>query len=262
MVYFQLRHMWRVGALKVEQFARELRSQRENRERMQLHNAILAKRNRRLEAISDKLEELMQKRKKAIEECLRFEKRYERMNAIVRLFAGPPVKNRIHAMKRNREALEVRISEFNDVIAKIRGEPLPEPDELSQESRRQINMAVLALAQHLVIHFSGHDLARLAKKASQRTVGDMKFGERRACDQLVERIRERVEALNAEKSLANRVKKRAELLSGQVHFRQETDSLPVREDLAEIRFSDDAKQSPLRINVLTDGYWDLEEVLI
>jgi hypothetical protein len=254
--------MWRVGALRVEQFARELRTQREGRERMQLHNAILAKRNRRLEAISDKLEELTQKRKKAIEECLRFEKRFDRMNVFMRLFAGPALKSRIQATKSNREALEVRISEFNDVIAKIRGEPLPEPDDLSLESRRQINMAVLALAQHLVIHFSGHDLARLAKKASQRTVGDLKFGERRACDQLVERIRERVEELNAEKSLASRVKKRVELLSGQVHFRQEADSVPVREDLAEIGFKDDAKRSPLRINVLADSYWDLEEVLI
>ncbi len=33
MVYFQLRHLWRVGAQRLEQFGRELQTQREKRER-------------------------------------------------------------------------------------------------------------------------------------------------------------------------------------------------------------------------------------
>ena len=262
MVYFQLRHLWRVAALKVEQFSRDLKTQREDRERMHLHSAILAKRNRRLDAINVKLEELKQKRRQALGELKKAEERYERMNFVVRLFAGPGLKGQIDAANRNREALEVRIAEFNDVIAKIKGEPLPEPEELSLESRRQINVAVLALAQYLVIHFANHDLARLAKKASQRTVGDMKFGERRICDQLVELIRERIEEIQNEKSLASRVKQRADLIIGAISYRHETDSIPNREDLAEIVINENSKHPPLRINVLADDYWDLEQFLI
>ena len=51
MVYFQLRHLWRVGAQRLEQFGRELQAQREKRERAQLQDAEMAKRQRRLDAV-------------------------------------------------------------------------------------------------------------------------------------------------------------------------------------------------------------------
>ena len=267
MVYFQLRHMWRVAALKVEQFGTELKHQREKRERAQLHNAVLAKRNRRLDAIKLKLDELLQKRKHAIEECLRLEKRLASMNFLVRLFAGPSQRNRVQGMKRNRAALEGRIEEFNEVIEKIQGEPLPESDGLSLESRRLINVAIIALAQHLVVHFSKHDLARLAKKAMKRSVADMKFGDRRVCDQMVERVRESVEELNGDKSLADRVKGRSDMLVNGLKYLHESDASPIPEDLAEIPISPKlgqkgkAASSTLRVNVLADEYWDLSRVL-
>jgi len=267
MVYFQLRHMWRAGALKVQQFGKELKLQREKRERQQLHNTVLAKRSRRLEAIRVKLKELLQKRKQAIEENLRLEKRLERMNFVVRLFGGPRVKSRIQSLAQNRAALDERIEEFNEVIEKIQGEPLPEPEGLSLESRRLINLAILALAQHLVVHFSEHDLARLSRKASKRSVGDMKFGDRLACDQMVERIRERINDLHSESQLADRVKRRADSLVNEVEYRHESDAIPMRSGLAGIPVSvgqataDQTVGSPLRVNVLEDDFFDLSQVL-
>ncbi len=272
MVYFQLRHVWRVGALKVEQFARELVTQREKRERMQLHNSVLAKRNRRLEAIKVKLDELLQKRKVAIEESVQCEERLAGMNFIVRLFAGPALKSRIQGLQSNRAALDERVEEFNDVIEKIQGEPLPEPDGLSLESRRLINIAVIALAQQLALHFSEHDLSRLAKKASKCSVVDMKFGDRRVCDQMVERIREQVEQLNQDKQLADKVKARADKLVNVVKYRNESDSGPMQESLGEIvPMSGKDKQAngggfelsqSLRVNVLEDDYWELTRSLV
>jgi hypothetical protein len=55
LVYFQLRHMWRIASLRLEQFGKELHMQRERRERAQLHEAALAKRKRRLDAVNEKL---------------------------------------------------------------------------------------------------------------------------------------------------------------------------------------------------------------
>ena len=269
MVYFQLRHLWRVGALKVEQFARELKLQREKRERLQLHNTILAKRNRRMQAIKIKLDELLLKRKQTIEECLQQEQRLERMNVLIRLFAGSSLKRRIEGIRSNRAALDERIQEFNEVIEKIQGEPLPEPEGLSLESRRLINIAVIALAQHLAAHFSEHDLARLAKKSSKRTVADMKFGDRRICDQMVERIRERVEQLNQDKQLADKVKARADRLMNAVRFGHDSDAQPMSQSLGEIdpyssveaKPNGRAAEAMLRINVLEDDFWDVSGVL-
>lgn len=266
MVYFQLRHLWRVAALKIEQFARELKVQREKRERTQLHNTVLAKRKRRLDAIQEKLGDLSQKRKLAIEQCLKYEQRLERTNFIVRLFRGPSLRSRIESLKSNRVALEERIAEFNEIIEKIQGEPLPEPDGLSLESRRLINLAIIALAQHLVVHFAEHDLARLARKAARRTVADMKFGDRRVCDQMVERIRDSVDELNRDRQLADRVKRRADRLVNEAGYRHDSDATPMREALGEIprRIDRDSglDEPPLRANVLEDDYWDLTRNLL
>ena len=133
--------------------------------------------------------------------------------------------------------------------------------------RRLINLAVIALAQHLVVHFSEHDLARLSRKATRRSVGDMKFGDRRACDQMVERIRQRINDLNADKQLADRVKRRADRLVNEVEYRHESDAMPKREGLAEIpvavanNAADQLAGPPLRVNVLEDDFWDLSQVV-
>lgn len=272
MVYFQLRHMWRVGALRIEQFGKELHMQRERRERAQLHNEVLSKRKRRLDAINEKLGDLLQKRKKFIEEAIRYEQRLERLNFIMRIFVGTRIRRRMQGMRKNRAALEERIDEFNELIEKIQGEPLPEPEGLSLESRRLINVAVLAFAQHLVVHFSDHELASLAKACTQRPVADMKFGDRRTCDRMVELIRERIEELGTDKTLADRVKRRTDYLINEVDYGHETDSVPRADCVPDVQrviepASNDSMplrrvtDAPLHVNVLADDYWDLYAVL-
>ena len=102
--------------------------------------------------------------------------------------------------------LEEKLEELRALAEKIQGEPLPEPEGLSLDSRRLINTAIVALAQHLCVHFSEHDLASLAKTSTERAVADMKFGDRRDCDRMVERIREKIEELKQQKTFADQVK--------------------------------------------------------
>jgi hypothetical protein len=272
MVYFQLRHLWRVGAQRLEQFGKELQVQREKRERSQLQEAALAKRKRRLEAINEKVRGLIEKRKLVNEEAARLEQSLANMNRLIRFFRGPPLKRRIAGLQNGRLVLEEKLEELKELIEKIQGEPLPEPEDLSLESRRLINAAVIALAQHLVLHFSEHDLASLAKTATERAVADMKFGDRRDCDRMVERIRERIEELKQQKTLADQVKKRADQLLAEVKYRNDSDSVPTVECAEYISrvlgpssldqdLTRRASDSPLRINVLADDYWDLFAVL-
>jgi hypothetical protein len=271
MVYFQLRHLWRVGAQRLEQFGKELQMMREKRERAQLHEAAIAKRDRRLDAIKEKLAGLVEKRKAVIDEAGKFEQQLEKMNRLIRLFRAPRLKTRIAGLHNGRGVLEEKIEELKELTEKIQGEPLPEPEEMSLESRRLINVAIIALAQHLVVHFAEHDLASLAKSATERAVGDMKFGDRRDCDRMVERVREKIEELKQQKALADLVKRRADQLLTEMKYRNDTDSVPTIECLqlvsrnAGVNATEDltrrASDAPLRINVLADDYWDLLAVL-
>jgi hypothetical protein len=269
MVYFQLRHLWRVAALRLDQFGKELHTQREKRERAALHETALAKRRRRLGAINDKVAELSQKRHKVIEETLRLEQRLERTHVLLRLFRGPQLKRRIQGSLASRAMLEQRIEEFSELTEKIQGEPLPELDGLTLESKRLINAAIIAFAQHLVLHFSEHDLASLAKEATQRPVADMKFGDRRSCDRMVERVRERIEELRQDRTLADQVKRRTDRLINELSYAKETDSVPRHGSVDEINPVVGAEQgparrvsdAPLRVNVLAEDYWDVYSIL-
>ena len=81
------------------------------------------------------------------------------------------------------------------------------------------------------VHFSEHDLASLAKTSTERAVADMKFGDRRDCDRMVERIREKIEELKQQKTFADQVKRRTDLLLAEVKYRNDTDSVPSVESL-------------------------------
>ena len=271
MVYFQLRHLWRVGAQKIEQFGAELKAQREQRERAQLHEAALAKRSRRLGAITDRLDSVLGKQQVLLQEYRAAEGLLASMNGFKRFFKGPGIRRRLNGMKAGNGALQKKIDELKELQEKIQGEALPEPDGLSLESRRLINCAIIALAQHLVVHFSENDLIGLTKTAAERPVGDMKFGDRRDCDRMVELIRERIEDLRQQTDLAAEVRRRTDYLGSHVQYRNETDSLPTTESVATLAQKPSeaegdepergSSNAPLRINVLLDEYWDIFAVL-
>jgi hypothetical protein len=273
MVYFQLRHLWRMGAQRLEQFGKELQTQREKRERAQVQDAEIAKRKRRLDAVNEKVGGLADKHRAVVDDLSRSEQQLERMNRLLRWLRGPGLKRRIAGLKDGRHMLDEKLAELRELAEKIQGEPLPEPDELSLESRRLINCAIIGLAQHLVVHFSEHDLASLAKTSTERPVGDMKFGDRRDCDRMVERIREKIEELKQQKTLADQVKRRTDLLLAEVKYRNDTDSVPNIEGVQliarspgaqannEVDLARRAADAPLRINVVADDYWDLLAVM-
>jgi hypothetical protein len=272
MVYFQLRHLWRVGAQRLEQFGRELQTQREKRERAQLQEAEIAKRQRRLDAIKEKTDALMEKRRTTADEQTRLTQQLDSMNMLVRLFRAGALKRQLAGLASGRQMLDEKFEELKALTEKIQGEPLPEPEALSLDSRRLINTAIIALAQHLVVHFAEHDLASLAKTSTERAVADMKFGDRRDCDRMVERIREKIEELKQQKTFADQVKRRTDLLLAEVKYRNESDSVPTVESVQlinrtpaaqanELELARRSSDAPLRINVVADGYWDLLAVM-
>jgi hypothetical protein len=106
MVYFQLRHLWRVGGQRLEQFGRELQAQREKRERAQLQDAEMAKRQRRLDAVREKMAGLAEKRRGAAEDQARLEQKLASMNAILRLFRASSIKRQIAGLLSGRQMLE------------------------------------------------------------------------------------------------------------------------------------------------------------
>jgi len=273
MVYFQLRHLWRISAQRVEQFSKELRAQRERKERAKLQEAALQKRKHRLDILNDKLQSLLIKDRNIAHELEGHQKRLDAMNGVFKIFKGRSLKRRMVGLNNGREALQMRIDEVKETQQKINAEPLPDISGLSLESRRLINLAVLALAQELVLHFAEHNLVNFAKSATEKPVADMKFGDRRDCDRLVERIRGRIGELDDQKAMADAVKVRTDHLLTQVSYADEKTPVPLSEAFAGIPPEvpstggdgvqrQRASDAPLRVNVLSDDYWDVLRFLL
>jgi len=271
MAYFQLRHLWRICGQRLEQFFQELSAQRERRERAKLHETVLDKRKRRLDILNDKLQSLLIKERNITHEVQTLQQTLDAMNAFQRLYRGPGIKRQISGLNKGREALEFRVQEVKETQESINGEPLPDISGLSVDSRRLINLAVLALAQELVLHFSEHNLTALAKSATEKPVSDLKFGDRRDCDRLVDRIRSRISELNNQKQIADSVKLRTDYLLTQVSYNEETSTVPQIDALESIPPQlpgqsagaplNRASDAPVRVNVLASDYWDVLKVL-
>ena len=268
MVYFQLRNVWRVAAQKLEQFSTELEQQRLNRERAKVQEASLSKRQRRLAAIEDKLNELRSERGGLNARVEKLQAKVAGMNAIVKLFKGRSMRAQIEQLGVQAEQLDEQLSNQQSLSDKLEGEPLPEVEGLSLESRRIVNTAVIALAQHLVVHFSANNLAISARDAMHKTVGDMRFGDRRECDRMVESIRSRIADLKEETQLADLVKKRAAMIARELKYRDETDSRPsafsvplIMPSLNDDKNGRRGADAPIKINVIADDFWDLSGYL-
>ena len=268
MVYFQLRNIWRVAAQKLEQFSSELEQQRLSRERNTMHEAAVSKRQRRLAAIEDKIDEIRSERSGFTVRSQKLQVRLASMNALVRLFRKGRLQARIERLDAKVAALTQQLEDQQNLSDKIEGEPLPDVEGLSVESRRIVNTAIIALAQHLVVHFSANKLAQIARDSMHKTVGDMRFGDRRECDRMVESIRARIADLKEETQLADLVKKRAALIARELKYRDDTDSLPSAFSVPQISPSlshgttgrRDA-DAPIKVNVIADDYWDLSRFL-
>jgi hypothetical protein len=268
MVYFQLRNIWRVAATKLEQFSMELEQHRLSRERRILHEAALSKRQRRLAAIEDKVNELRAEQTGLQARAEKLAEELAGMNPIIRLFRQRGLQAKVDELNSGAAAISDQLQEQQALSDKIEGEPLPEVEGLSIESRRIVNTAIIALAQQLVVHFSANNLAETARDSMRKTVGDMRFGDRRECDRLVESIRSRIADLKEESRLADLVRKRSALIARDLRFPNESDSLPSAFSVPEIAPSLDQEQQgrrgsdkPIRVNVIADDFWDLSRFL-
>ncbi|HMB71928.1 MAG TPA: hypothetical protein VKQ06_00035 [Gammaproteobacteria bacterium] len=269
MVYFQLRNVWRVASQRLEQFSVDIEQDRLERERKALQDSAISKRQRRLAAIEENTRNTRCERTGLSAEAEKLEASLARMHLLKRLFRRRAVESEIDGMRAQVESLTNQLREFDELAEKLEGEPLPEVEDLSIENRRYVNTAVIALAQHLVVHFSPNRLAQTSREAMRRTVGEMRFGDRRECDRMVESIRSRIADLKAESKLAELVRQRAARISTELQYRSETDTVPGVFSLNRIMPSANAKRygrrsadAAIEVNVLADDYWDLSRHLI
>lgn len=135
-------------------------------------------------------------------------------------------------------------------------------------ARRAINLALLALAQYLYLHFSEHNISEMARSAGTKPVSDVNFGMANECLKIGNQVYDVVSKLRADKTRPEKLKNRTDFLRQKAVFTGPQDTVPEESCLDYMLPA--SKSSPavdieahaVAINVLRLNYWDLQNLLL
>lgn len=153
-------------------------------------------------------------------------------------------------------------------LERVRDREAPPFKGLSVAAKREINLQLIALAQYLVVHFSENDIAAMAHATQKKEPGESHYGTPQECLAMEKPLRDAIAKLKADDKRADRLKRRSDHLRQQLQFAGNADTLPEPQTLNRIALSVggsqaiDSVRGDLLINVLEQGYWGLDEVVI
>jgi hypothetical protein len=261
-VFYQLRSLALRCERKLAKLAEQLKQQREQRQ----HNSLLVKWNEERARESKACEqEFAAERQRAseLDERLRAERsRLMAMSGFLRFFRKRSVTAVLDGIAAEIVRTEQRQDELLGALEEIRNRRPPENRGLELSSKRSINFMILAFAQQLFLHFRDNDLAGLAKEANEKSAGAVNYGDRQSCEDLLGRVRKRLEALEGNVESAAVLQRRAKLIGEHALFRTESDAVPISATVTTVYdIDDDGGVRKFEANLLGENYWGIAKVL-
>lgn len=268
-VFYQLRNIWLTCREEMVLFAAELKKQQEDRERKKQVMHFNQKRESRLRKLNLKIADLKAQGEEIAIQINAFEQRKAELKAFWYFFKRREVDAQLSKVNRQREELRETVSELFDKRMKVESEAWPEFPGVTLDGKRTINIAIIAMAQHLYDYFSDDSLSAMAKASMIKQPQDLKFGDRRTCVSMMDKIKGQVDNLKSKREFATEIKRRTEHLRTTVRYRKEEDVVPVAESvgtmtvgLKDKTFRDTLTDMSKEPNVLADEYWDIYDILL
>ena len=263
-VFFQLRSLWEACYMQMTKFVKELKKQQEDRERLKQVMEFNQERQARLQAASQRILQVKKTSDDAQERIAAVATELESLKGFWNFLKRREVQ-RMHTEESGHLAkIRASMEELFDQRIKIESEPWPEYPGLSTGGKRAINIAMIAMAQHLFLFLSEHSLATKARAAKYEYVGDAHYGPKSDCEYLMGVIAKAISAMKAERGYGEELKTRSEAIRKQAKFRTERDAIPTPESVGiiETEYGSGIAGVPLEVNVLSENYWDLDQVLV
>jgi len=261
-VFYQLRGLALHCQRKLSKFSEQLKQQREQR----VHNSLLVawneERARELKVLERELvatREFVQR----VDGQLQGERdRLLSMSGFLKIFRRRAVTATLENFGKQIDAANERERSLLQRLDEIRNRKPPENQGLDVGSKRSINFMILSLGQQLFLLFADDDLALMAKEASEKSVGAINYGNRRECEQLLARIREKSESVDQNADFASILQQRAKLISEQALFRNDGDAVPIAASISTV-FDIDGEGTVEKtdVSLLGENYWGIAKIL-
>ncbi len=265
-VFYQLRGIWQHCRKKLTRFARDLSARQTDREHQreisrfqqlrQAENSVIEQQIARLAKISAKQEA----------ELRACGEERQKLNSFWHFFRRRKLNARFASLRESYEATVCQIEQLQAKKRELAKQPQPTFDGLSLEGKRLINLAIIALAQQLLLHFYKQDVAVMAREASVRSVSEIEYGGLNKCRELNGIIDKRLKKLDSVEDLAGKVHQRAEFLRRDAKYRRDTDTVPEAGSFAHTQIDPGSagtdRHGYIQLNVLAEEYWDIYTVLL
>lgn len=267
-LYYRMRAVWDLCRNQLRNLADELSGRHDQVERKRYTEAYEQQRATQIKD-TQRLIEILDRDRQVLSADV------ARMEAQI-----PELKRFWHKKKRERlmEEIEEAMGKFgpidkrrSELVKKLDGikkAPLPTYLGIGVPTRRAINIAMIAMAQYLYLHFTEHEIAPMARSAGLKPVMDVNFGGANECLRIGAQMWEVVMKLKADTLRPEKLKHRAEYLRQKLTYASDQDSVPETHSLDYLLPSSansaalDTTVTAMPVNVLGLNYWDLENLLL
>lgn len=261
-VFYQLRQLTVRCKEQLSRFAEELKQQSEQR----VHSKALVSWNEKRKQDSGEIEcQIGEKRlaTQLLEDRLLSERhKLMTMNGFAKLFRGRRLAAEIDEISAQLEYGQHEENELLQTLNDLSKLDPPDHKGLDVAAKRSINFMILSFAQHLYLSYEEDNIVSLAKEASEKSVGAVKYGNKQECDEILALLEKRVAEVEQETDLPQILKQRSGLLAEKAQFRHNDDAVPVPASVA-VAYAIDAEGSveEYSVNLLGDNYFAIAKVL-
>lgn len=260
--YFQLRSLNLRCQAKLAKFAEQLKQQREQRQHSKLVDDWNELRDEESAGVELQIDE-QRMQTQLLEDHLQAERhRLATMSVFYKLFRRKSVTaildnlaENVHAAQENEELLLLKLEE-------IENRQPPGTQGLDVSTKRLINLMILSFSQQLYLHLKEDDLGDMAKEAGEKSAGAINYGSNVSCNEILEKVKSCVDALETAQDFADVLQHRAKLIAEKAKYRGDDDAVPVSASVSTVySINDNGVVGQSEVNLLGDNYWNLAQVV-
>ncbi|MDQ1303072.1 MAG: hypothetical protein QG595_1055 [Pseudomonadota bacterium] len=268
-VFFQLRGVWQYCRRRLARLARELSARQQEAELRRETARFEEHRKIALASIEQRLVPLIERRVAIEAELHGVRLQQARLTSFWNLLARRRCEHAQAVLDAALAGVQSQIERYEKARHEKLRESVTPAATIDTDSKRLVNLSVIALAQELVVQLTSHNVAHMARDASLRQVNDVRYGDLQTCHQTGQQVAKVLQRLDELDDLPLLVRARAEYLRRQVEYLRDADTVPIAASCADIPVLLSTADSPvpandrrLAVNVLGDEYWEIYSVLL
>jgi hypothetical protein len=268
-LYYRMRAVWDLCRSQIRNIGEELTGRQDQVERKRYTEAYEQQRAAQVKDTQRLIEILDRDRQALTAEIARMEAQISELKRFWHKKKRERLMEEIEEAMTRFAPIDKRRIELVKKLDQIKKAPLPTYLGIGVPARRAINVAMIAMAQYLYLHFMEHEISAMARSAGTKPVMDVNFGGANDCLKIGAQIWEVVQKLRADTLRPEKLKHRAEFLRQKLTYASDQDSVP---EVASLDYMlpfapnaatlDDTFTRTLPVNVLRQNYWDLETLVL